>query len=722
MTPAFFVASVLGLAGPAGATLPTRHPGRDKPHEALVENLLREQSRSDPATVRELAELRSKEALDGLLQALPKLATIELRTEVMHCLALFDGVPDAGEQAADVLAEYALRVGEAEVSAAALESLAACEQDGPRALTALVRSNATFAVREPALRMLLPADDEQLSDDLEELLQEIYETEPPPPGVRLSKKQGITYSQRMRTNAFEALAPEMKQRELTTATKDDHPPIRLLALEELNSRPKAKVSKVSRDLYKRRGPWLSLRTTAAEIMLREKRAPFARELAKDISNRSTVGPAEREAMSELLDEFLREKGDKKLHKTLVKWLEKGKPAEQVVALRSLAHDTDPEVVALRRALVESDNEGVRRVAVVVLAGEPIDEVAELLEGLLDRQRSTYEALVVLEVLDPVRRDDPAWESRLVKLSEHEEVLVRNAALELLSKREDGRHEGELVQALDHEDWSTRLIAIEGMERIRSRAAVPFLIDRLDAEEHRRVRNRVGDALEGLTGQQFSNNVRSWRAWWRDNEEEFQALTQEEATGLARAADLRRRRQVTTSFFGINMAADRILFVIDVSGSMEFPTEDGPDGEKRVRFDVVKAELLRTLTALPDDCLLDIVVFSSGVHSYKGELFPLTPENRADSLTWVEELTAGGGTNIHDAVWTALNYDGVDTVFFLSDGDPSMGRILDERYLRREVQRWNRFRKVVVHSIAIASDLRLLGWIAEDSGGTSVRHF
>ena len=60
---------------------------------------------------------------------------------------------------------------------------------------------------------------------------------------------------------------------------------------------------------------------------------------------------------------------------------------------------------------------------------------------------------------------------------------------------------------------------------------------------------------------------------------------------------------------------------------------------------------------------------------------------------------------------------VDTIFILSDGEPTAGDVLDPFRIREDVARWNRHRHIKLHTIAIGGNLEVLEWLAKDAGGT-----
>jgi uncharacterized protein with von Willebrand factor type A (vWA) domain len=80
------------------------------------------------------------------------------------------------------------------------------------------------------------------------------------------------------------------------------------------------------------------------------------------------------------------------------------------------------------------------------------------------------------------------------------------------------------------------------------------------------------------------------------------------------------------------------------------------------------------------------------------------------------LRPAGGTNIYDALELAYRDAAVDTIYLLTDGDPTAGKVVDPGIVGDEVRRWNLRRQVVIHSIAVGQESPLLRRIATESGG------
>lgn len=122
----------------------------------------------------------------------------------------------------------------------------------------------------------------------------------------------------------------------------------------------------------------------------------------------------------------------------------------------------------------------------------------------------------------------------------------------------------------------------------------------------------------------------------------------------------------------------IVFVLDTSGSMA--------GDK---IDQAKDALRYTLNRLGDRDRFGIVSFSSDVEPFRDAL--ASPDIRDDALYFVDGLEARGGTNINEALLTALAMlDGCEhgMILFLTDGLPSSG-ITDEGEIRKNVAKANK---------------------------------
>ncbi len=158
------------------------------------------------------------------------------------------------------------------------------------------------------------------------------------------------------------------------------------------------------------------------------------------------------------------------------------------------------------------------------------------------------------------------------------------------------------------------------------------------------------------------------------------------------------------FFGTRARADTVVFVVDMSGSMN-------DGR---RFDRAVDELIRSLNSLiPTQKFF--VYFYNGVtypmlDMRTGKLTPATPGNRTKVIKWIKTLHPDGDTAPDDAIERALKMK-PQVIYFLTDGEiPETTRDTAKKY--------NRDHKAVIHTIAFVTEegAEMLKGIAKDNRG------
>ena len=149
------------------------------------------------------------------------------------------------------------------------------------------------------------------------------------------------------------------------------------------------------------------------------------------------------------------------------------------------------------------------------------------------------------------------------------------------------------------------------------------------------------------------------------------------------------------FYDIEVRTNRVVFVVDISGSMAWRNKKGV-----TKIDEAKTNLRKILKAFNSDVKFNLIAFNGGFRPWKKKLTAATPSRLKRAHTWVENLRAGGSTNIHDSLDFALDLKDVDTIFLLSDGAPSSGRTTDMGEIRRLIERKNRFRRIRINNIGI----------------------
>lgn len=218
----------------------------------------------------------------------------------------------------------------------------------------------------------------------------------------------------------------------------------------------------------------------------------------------------------------------------------------------------------------------------------------------------------------------------------------------------------------------RASAAEALGGIRNRAAIGALLPHLKDPAIGEV---VQASLFRLTGQDHGDDGANWRAWLdaQGGQIELRMLGQGEwesylETKRRLASQTPDENQAMASFYGIEFRARAALFILDCSGSMS--------GDRIAWLKSQMNHLLLAMQSQRKAPWFGIVTFSDGADScFPGNgIAEPTESNFKKANRYVDRIQADGGT----AMMSALDYaagkilpsNRVDTIYFLSDGEPS----------------------------------------------------
>ena len=304
------------------------------------------------------------------------------------------------------------------------------------------------------------------------------------------------------------------------------------------------------------------------------------------------------------------------------------------------------------------------------------------------------------------------------LAKSRDPIARQAATLGLAEAGDDEALAALHVLVADETFPVKAEAIRAIVRVRSRSSIPVLIEGL-ANATGRLRSDFHEALVELTAKDLGSGAGPWQTFWSKESESFQMPSESSSRTAKRKRSQRDRAKGADSraaFYGLEVISEGFVLVIDTSGSMAKKVGTGRD----TRLDRAKEELVKTIDRVPEGALFNIIAFSDGSKPMSDGLIPMNDKSREEALGYVKLLRQGGGTNIYDSLEVAFDDERVDTIYLLSDGDPSVGDIVDPVALQSEVERWNSVRGVKINSIAVGQDHQLLRGLAKDSDGEYVR--
>lgn len=275
-----------------------------------------------------------------------------------------------------------------------------------------------------------------------------------------------------------------------------------------------------------------------------------------------------------------------------------------------------------------------------------------------------------------------------------------------------------TKLLQDSQWSVRSSAVASLLLFRRVESIGPLVNRVDTEVGR-VQDDAVEALCQLTGEDFGPARSIWRKWFEDLPEDYILPAAEVASEkLAKRRERRAKGHdsiVTSVYHGVQVPKGGVIFVMDISGSMTEPFADG-----ETYYQHFSNALIETIALLDKETRFNIVLFSGGVKPWKEELLAGTPENAQEARLFLENVRPDGPTNLHAALMTALRFEEVQTIFLLTDGDPTSGRVVLPDAILVELKRANRDRKVVINTIAAgAVRAEFLAELASDNGGAAV---
>lgn len=376
-------------------------------------------------------------------------------------------------------------------------------------------------------------------------------------------------------------------------------------------------------------------------------------------------------------------------------------------LGALWPDSREELLELALELPAEDARAAALLGLVEHAAElTADELGRLARSKDEAVR--YEGLLgELLALDPVE----GRSRRLERLLRGRDPAGRLAAVEALGSTPTADRVEALGAALDDRDPRVVRKAIAALGRARERAAVERLVTLLGACRAG-LRHRVADALGALTGEDLGRDPERWARWWSDRPDDYAPPQTPPPAPAAREEGPTR-----SSFYGLPLLATEVVFAVDSSDSMK-QAADGAQGPSR--RSLARDELLRAIDALPEEAAFDLVDFGAGARSWRGELVEASRRRRREARAHVEGLDLSWGTEIYGGLREALRDPRVDTVVFLTDGDPQLSLMQDRGALERLVGQWNRTRHARIDCISLGGDRPWLRRLAEGSGGRYVR--
>jgi len=209
-------------------------------------------------------------------------------------------------------------------------------------------------------------------------------------------------------------------------------------------------------------------------------------------------------------------------------------------------------------------------------------------------------------------------------------------------------------------------------------------------------------------------------------------------------------QTSETFYGLKTSGQKVVFVVDISGSMEGKNEGtlqdrvtgvavqtggnaigsaiggslgsfvGQQTSSEVtKLGGAKRELIPAIQGLPETSSFSIITFGNEVKPWLMGMTAADTKNRNIAAAFVKDLEANGGTPARRALEEAFKYPDATLIFFVSDGQPTDSSAAD---ILARVRELNAQRHVVVSTVGLGGDQdeRFLTALATENGGHYVK--
>ncbi len=370
-------------------------------------------------------------------------------------------------------------------------------------------------------------------------------------------------------------------------------------------------------------------------------------------------------------------------------------------------------------MLTGKNEAVRIKAIVNLqSGSPAESIATLCDAARAHSEETnaddlarVSTIELLYLIGSTRLPDA--ESLLVEMLDANHSGIAMVAADALGKYDFEGSIESLKKQIDRSEFATsygfRFNLVRALAQLEHPDAIEFL-DSLSRELDGQLRYEVDKLLKDVSEADFRGDEQRFKEW----EVAHAPKIVLKPAGFESESRKRLNLVPTQQYYGIDIHAKRMMFIIDHSGSMNEVVAGNS------RLDRAKMELIRTINELPEEAEFAITFYSDNVRPWQSELAQATEINKKQAVESIRKLVPGGMTNTYGALRRSMLFDSqLEAVFLLTDGRPTCGDIVAPQAIIQDIVHRNRFRHLKVNTIGIAVDgpmQQFLQTLAENTAG------
>ena len=361
-----------------------------------------------------------------------------------------------------------------------------------------------------------------------------------------------------------------------------------------------------------------------------------------------------------------------------------------------------------RALEDSATRALASVLTALPEGNMEEALGFLRESWTGESSTPDDHVRWVESLTEVNREEVTNELFRALNDGEASNSVRVAAMDALARRRHGETLGRAMGMLKLTRAYSPLIsgAIHALTIFHDRRGIVPLIGFLGRMDIGRLRGDAHAALKSLTGEKHGPYMEPWQAWWEEHQKDFKMPPEPVA------AEPGAKQKEGVTFYGIQTFSDRVLFVVDVSASMDWALggQRGEPGGEKAKMVTARKELSGAVYNLPNGGNFNVILFNHEVLPWQTGVVTVSESTKKKCERWINSVPPAGLTNIHDAlelafrlVFRTTGEPDFDTIFFLTDGKPTAGKVQQADQILARVKEWVQVSQTQIHVVGIGGD-------------------
>ena len=426
-----------------------------------------------------------------------------------------------------------------------------------------------------------------------------------------------------------------------------------------------------------------------------------------------------------------------------------KSEERAIALRGLDKHDCPAAAEwlITNVLAKGDEGDVQREAIRVLGKYRAQATITTMASLWSKAfKKNVRGRVLLTLALGMARTDGSRAVMTRALKDKEPRIVA-AACRTIGKADDDTFKETLLKLFKHKEPLVRADAATALAELREFDVKPRIFLLFCGDKSNFVRFRAWQALRSLErNNRLPCDIQAWSEWW---EEKASSVEEGEPNPWGKKFPGGEQKLKASSWFGIPVLADRIVFVMDATQRMDQGwlldpvKERAKPREERVpnffsvktRYGLQLAYINDCIARLPDTTLVAVTFYHDRAAPPNHSVYPENnkwlklkrKKTRAAIKQHVKDLEPGGTSSLYEGLRSAFEFgakkkpvqNGAQVICFLTVGKPTGGEFKD-RPDRVKGQIWAMMqeRGIVLNAVGLHNhDFALLKDFAKETGGT-----